>query len=278
MASPRLDSILKTEYQGLFDSCEIKADKLPLVDKVVDKIIANRSRYEVVGNPLHIPWHFIGMLHNMECSLRFDQHLHNGDPLTARTVRVPANRPDKGNGPFTWEESATDALVFEKINQRTDWSLPALLFFMEAYNGFGYRQYHSLVKSPYLWSYSNHYIKGKYKADGKWDNDLVSDQCGTAVILKRLKEKGVVDFDPSDTIDVNGLAHNDTLKGVLPPKGLVMIDKLNIRADAGTKYEPVALPLTKGARVDIQEEKDGWYKVKTTIEGWVSKNYINTQV
>ncbi len=278
MANPILNSILKTEYQTLFDTCEINPGRLSDVDKIVDKIIANRPRYESVGNPLKIPWYFIGILHNMECSLRFDQHLHNGDPLSARTVHVPANRPPNGNPPFTWEDSATDALVFEKIDQRTDWSLPALLYFMEGFNGFGYRKFHPLVKSPYLWSFSNHYTKGKYAADGKWDADLVSQQCGTAVILSRMKEKGAVDFDSSDTVDATGVAQNDNLKTILPSKGLVVVDKLNIRADAGTKFDPVALPLTKGANVEIQEEKDGWYKVKATVEGWVVKNYINTQV
>jgi len=278
MATLILNSILKTEYQTLFDTCEINPAKLPQVDQVADKIIANRARYESVGNPLKIPWYFIGMLHNMECSLSFNKHLHNGDPLSARTVHVPANRPLIWKAGDTWEESATDALVFEKIHQRTDWSLPALLYFMEGFNGFGYRKYHPLVKSPYLWSFSNHYTKGKYASDGKWDADLVSQQCGTAVILKRMKEKGALDFDSSDTVDETGVVQDDNLKAMLPSKGFVVVDKLNIRVDAGTKFDPVALPLVKGANVEIQEEKDGWYKVKTTIEGWVVKNYINTQV
>src|SRR3954453_20648143 len=278
MATPILNSILKTEYQTLFDTCEINVNKLSQVDQIVDKIIANRPRYESVGNPLQIPWYFIGMLHNMECSLSFNKHLHNGDPLSARTFHVPANRPPVWGPGNTWEESATDALVFEKINQRTDWSLPALLYFMEGFNGFGYRQFHPLVKSPYLWSFSNHYTKGKYADDGKWDPDLVSQQCGTAVILKRMKEKGALDFDSSDPVDETGLVQNDNLKTILPSKGFVIVDKLNIRADAGTKFDPVALPLLKDSNVEIQEEKDGWYKVKTTVEGWVFKTYINTQV
>ena len=58
-------------------------------------------------------------------------------------------------------------------------------------NGFGYRRFHSGVLSPYLWSYSNHYTSGKYVADGTFDPDAVSKQCGSAVILRRMAETGL---------------------------------------------------------------------------------------
>ena len=41
-----------------------------------------------------------------------------------------------------------------------------MLFRLEAYNGSGYRDKHPDVKTPYLWSFSNHYTRGKYVADG----------------------------------------------------------------------------------------------------------------
>jgi len=65
---------------------------------------------------------------------------------------------------------------------------------MESYNGWGYRLYHPNVKSPYLWSYSNQYEKGKYVADATWDKDAVSAQCGGAVLLKRMEERGIISF------------------------------------------------------------------------------------
>jgi hypothetical protein len=37
-----------------------------------------------------------------------------------------------------------------------------------------------------VWSFSNHYEKGKYVADGKYDPEAVSQQCGTAVIAQTL--------------------------------------------------------------------------------------------
>jgi lysozyme family protein len=85
----------------------------------------------------------------MAASLNFNRHLHNGDPLTARTVQVPAGRPKTGEPPFTWEESATDALMLEKLDQWEDWSVPGTLYKLEQYNGWGYRLAHPDVKSPY---------------------------------------------------------------------------------------------------------------------------------
>ena len=49
------------------------------------------------------------------------------------------------------------------------------------------------INSPYLWSYFNHYTKGKFVADHKYDPNAVSKQCGTAVMLKALETAGIVD-------------------------------------------------------------------------------------
>lgn len=193
MANVTLSNALRNEYQQLFDSCQVRAAKAADVENLVDKLISNRARYEAVATPLGIPWFFVAVVHNMECSQNFSQHLHNGDPLTARTRQVPANRPKTGNPPFTWEASATDALVLRGMNKWRDWSIPGLLYSLEGYNGWGYRLYHPAVKSPYLWSGSNQYTSGKYVADGTWSNTAVSAQLGCATLLRRLAEKGQLD-------------------------------------------------------------------------------------
>lgn len=190
MALVPLTDNLKTEYDKLFNSCQLSGAKAALVEGIISKIVANRARYEAVGNKLKIPWYFIGVIHNMESSLNFTKHLHNGDPLTARTKQVPAGRPVEGNPPFTWEQSAEDSLKLMKLDQWTDWSLPGMLYKIEQYNGFGYRTKHPGVLTPYLWSFSNHYTKGKYVADGTWSDTAVSNQCGAAVILRRMAERG----------------------------------------------------------------------------------------
>jgi lysozyme family protein len=43
-----------------------------------------------------VPWYLVGIIHYRECSLYFSRHLHNGEPLTERTRRVPAGRPASG--------------------------------------------------------------------------------------------------------------------------------------------------------------------------------------
>jgi lysozyme family protein len=196
----QLTDALRQEYQQLFDNSVVRPERAAAVDSIAAKINQNRDRYTAVGQPLNIPWFFIGVVHDMESSLRFDRHLHNGDPLTARTVQVPAGRPASGNPPFTWEQSAADALTLEKLDAVADWSLPGLLYQLERYNGFGYRSVRPPLPTPYLWSFTNHYQKGKFVADGKFDPDAISGQCGAAAILRRMSELGFIQFDST----VNG--------------------------------------------------------------------------
>ena len=190
VSSTDFSNELRDEYLRLFDSCRINSGRENEVNDILSKILSKKSRYESVGNNLGIPWHFIGIIHNMESSLNFKKHLHNGDPLNARTVNVPKGRPKSGNPPFTWEESAIDAMKYKKLNNWTGWSIPGILYNLEKYNGWGYRKYHPEVLSPYLWGFSNHYSSGKYVKDGKWSSTAVSGQCGGAVLLKKLLEQG----------------------------------------------------------------------------------------
>ncbi len=197
MANVQLTQELRIEYQTLFNTCRIRDDKADDIDEIITDLEQHRSRYVEVGQPLGIPWYAIAVIHNMESSRNFERHLHNGDPLTARTKNVPQNRPASGTPPFTWEESARDALKYQHLDQWNDWSLPGLLYKLEEYNGWGYRLYHSHVLSPYLWSFSYHYRSGKYTADGRWSESAISRQVGAAVLLRRLAYKAsFIQSDP----------------------------------------------------------------------------------
>ena len=178
---------LKAEYRELLDTIEIKNPTWETNIKAKAKrIYANRERYkEVCGN---IPWQFIGVIHSLESGLNFNTHLHNGDSLSARTRRVPAGRPLEGEPPFTWEESAKDALNQKGFYQVKDWSLEHQCFLLEKYNGFGYRQRHTGVNSPYLWSGTNHYSIGKFEFDGVYNPSLVSEQIGCIPLLLELNK------------------------------------------------------------------------------------------
>ena len=133
----------------LYGECEVRRDFVGEIDRrYVERLLAHQEAYRAVGAELGIPWWFVGIIHALESSFDFDCHLHNGDPLTGRTVRVPAGRPDAGEPPFTWHESAVDALCGQGLSGRGDWSLGAALDRFERYNGLGYRRRGR--PSPYL--------------------------------------------------------------------------------------------------------------------------------
>ncbi len=201
MSRINLSEELKNEYSHLFNSCIIRDDSLDEIERIITKIETNKDKYETVAEKTNVPWYFIAVVHNMESSFNFSTHLHNGDSLEQRTVNVPKDRPKNGNPPFTWEESAIDALEFKGLDIWGNWSIPGILYKLEEYNGWGYRLYHPHVLSPYLWSYSYHYTSGKYVSDGRWSESAVSRQAGAAVILRRMSEKGII--STPDDVDNN---------------------------------------------------------------------------
>lgn len=177
---------LSREYATLWDSMEIVRLEAS-IRKTAERIVAARDRYEAVQAITNVPWFVVGIIHAMETGLRFDRHLHNGDPLTKRTRLVPAGRP-LGNGPFTFEQSCQDALCMKAYDKLPDWTIERICWALENYNGWGYRRYHKDTLSPYLWSGSNHYSRGKYVADGKWSKTAVSSQSGAMPLLKVISE------------------------------------------------------------------------------------------
>jgi hypothetical protein len=124
----------------------------------------------------------------LECGGNFAQHLFNGDPLSERTTHVPRGMPHEGAPPFTWKESAIAAVRYDGLDKVEDWSIERILYQLEGYNGWGYEAHHRDVNTPYLWSGTTHYSRGKYVADGEWSSDAVSGQSGAAAILHRCME------------------------------------------------------------------------------------------
>jgi lysozyme family protein len=179
-------SDIRIEYEQIFATCVVQ-DKNGEIASIAERIAESRQRYSdfvsgYAGQAASgMPWYFVALVHAMESSGdvgRFRTHLHNGDPLTRPTVQIPKNRPRTTGFPFSWEESARDALALQKLDQQTDWTLPRMLFYFEKFNGFGPRgKGHA---TAYLWSYSNQYIKGKYE------------QPGVSAILKQLVDVGAV--------------------------------------------------------------------------------------
>jgi lysozyme family protein len=180
---------LKAEYARKFRTLTVRPQYQETVDWHMALIRKSRDRYARVEAQTGVPWFFVAVTHGLEASFNFRAHLHNGDfPLTARTRQVPAGRPSVWLPPSDWESSAKDALRLLGYTGQKDWSLERTLYRLEAYNGLGYRSLG--VPTPYLWSFSNHYERGKYIADGKFSPTAKSQQCGAAVLLKLLQDGG----------------------------------------------------------------------------------------
>ncbi|WP_300158151.1 peptidoglycan-binding protein [Solidesulfovibrio sp.] len=188
---------LSREYRQMFANAAIRPERLAEVRRAAAKIFAQASltRYRAVAGETGLPAHVVGIVHCLECAFDFHRHLHNGDPLTGRTVRVPAGRPRAGEPPFSWERSAADALRLHGLDRWTDWSPAGIAYVLERYNGFGYRLYHPATPSPYLWGGSTAYARGKYAADGKWSDTLASRQCGGMTLLRFMLDDGLVTLE-----------------------------------------------------------------------------------
>ena len=184
------DQNLRISYQLCFDNCQLNSDREGDTDVIIQKITNNQLRYQSVSDVVGVPWYVIAVIHNMEASLSFKCHLHNGDPLNARTTHVPAGRPLAGNPPFTWEDSSIDAIRLEELDHWNDWTIPGICYKLEKFNGTGYRAHH--INSPYLWGSSNQYSSGKYVQDHVFSITAVSKQIGAMVILKRMEQKGTI--------------------------------------------------------------------------------------
>jgi len=183
---------IESEYRRMFFAASLDPQQRAAVDRMADQVIAGQQRYKLVVEGTNVPWFFVGIIHGLETGFSFDRHLHNGDPLTARTVHIPVGRPSDGNPPFTWEQSARDAIRLYGLTETQDWSFTYFLYRVEAANGFGYRL--RGVPSPYVWAGTDIYRGGKYTAGGNFDPNAVSKQIGAAAILKALFMRGAVDL------------------------------------------------------------------------------------
>lgn len=181
-----------SKYEALFKSMIVRPSVAKAARKVcLEKIKPNKAKYKEVSTITGVPWWWIACVHHMESSSDFSTHLHNGDSLQHRTVHWPRGRPATGQPPFTWVYSAEDALTqHEAVGKQKTWKLENALWLFEKYNGMGYALHG--VNSPYVWSGCQHYVKGFYPVDNKWDAGAVSEQIGAAVILNELIKIGEV--------------------------------------------------------------------------------------
>ena len=179
-----LDGPLRARYQNLWDTMVVQPQHVKEVNSIAMKIYGAKLNYTSIANEVKIPWCIVGIIHYMECDLDFSSNLANGDSIQRRTVNEPKGRPLGGEPPFSFNYCAIDALTYDRIINLTKDDIPRLLWALTKYNGFGYDK--RGLNSPYIWGFTNHYTKGKYVADGKYDPEAVSKQIGCAPLLKKL--------------------------------------------------------------------------------------------
>lgn len=167
-----------------------KVIRTSLFNSVAARLVAPsaKQRYQNVAKFTGVPWYFIAVAHERESSQNWNASLAQGDPWNKVSVHVPA-----GRGPFnSWEDAAIDALVkcppYAAANM--DWSIGGTLTMLERYNGLGYAS--RGLPSPYIWSGTDQYVKGKYVRDGVFDPNAVDQQLGCAGLLKAMRA-----LDPS---------------------------------------------------------------------------------
>jgi lysozyme family protein len=197
MSDFRLET-LKPRYEQLFASALIRSSWLDRINQTVETMMRLRSPYyDVIEAQTTVPWWFTGILHYRQSNFG-EVHLHNGDPLTNRTIREPMGRPQAppANGLlYTFIESAIDALRGKDFHTAQDRSIAAWLWRFELWNGWGYAM--RGINSEYLWNGTNHFgsgqNRGTYVADQIFDPNAESHQIGAAALLWFLYHKGIID-------------------------------------------------------------------------------------
>jgi uncharacterized protein (TIGR02594 family) len=257
---------LAAEYKSLWDTAAIRPKNAQSVRAAANQLRDLKTTYDQVSAATnHIPWFVIGLIHSLEASFNLNAHLHNGDPLSAHTVQVPSGRPKTGSPPFSWTTSAIDALTMHGMQNigKDGWSIERISFELERYNGFGYRRNHPAVKSPYLWSCTNHYTAGKYVGDHKFSMTAVSAQVGAMAILKRLVADGVVELG----VQANVPPPPAPPSPVPVPTGLFLADArpFGLRAEPREDAERLLRVVTDMPVRKLEEVDALWWKVEVMV-------------
>jgi uncharacterized protein (TIGR02594 family) len=274
---------LAAEYKSLWQSASIRPEKAADVASAAQKLQSLKPNYEVVSVATKVPWYVVGLIHCLESNFDLNTHLHNGDPLTAVTVHVPKGRPKNGSPVFKWSASAIDALSIKGLQNvgKDAWSIERIAYELEEYNGEGYRLNHPSVKSPYLWSFTNQYTKGKYVSDHAFDPNSVSQQVGAMAILKQLVADGIVSETMQDAVP----KLPPPPPPVPVPTGLFLADTLpfNLRQEPRQDAAFLLLVLTDMSVEKLAEVDQIWWKVQVTAPdtsthiGFARRDWLTAQ-
>jgi lysozyme family protein len=147
----------------------------------------NRARYDDVSRRTNMPPELIAALHWRESNGNFNTYMHQGDPLGRPAVNVPRNIPVF----HRWEDSAVHALGMKQNHQqalgltRDNRDMASWASYSEIYNGLGY--HNRGMPSPYVYSGTNRYDRGKYVRDGVFDPNTRDRQNGVMALVAGLR-------------------------------------------------------------------------------------------
>lgn len=236
---------LHDEYMHLWNTSDYLPGWQRSAQKVAARLLSNLPRYKALEVVSNVPAAFIMCAHERESGGNWNTYLGNGQALNRVTTIVP-----KGRGPFkTFEEGALDAFALEKLGsggiRLSDWDEAMLCFWMEKFNGFGYRQ--RGLRSPYLWGGTNHQQPGKYTSDNHFDPTFMDPQLGGMAVYGELVRQ-----EPS--LNLGGNAMDPAFLNRKIMIGDVLVQ------NGGIKQLQIALNML-GA--DPRLVEDGWIGRKT---------------
>ena len=197
---------LRDGYDRDWANLQIRPTKAADAKAVASRLLNGKQTYQQIETKTGVPWYFVGLCHYRESDLKPNTYLGNGQPLNRVTTMVP-----RGRGPFTgpnaFIDGGVDALRLQGLVGANDWSIARILYRLEGFNGFGYRNHG--VNSPYLYCGSTLYGPpeargGQYVGDGVFNPNKVEDRPGAAVVLKELTGLDAsIDFGAAPESDVS---------------------------------------------------------------------------
>lgn len=189
-------SVLIKKNQERWDNMSINPSKEDVLNHTARRLVdpSAKERYIQIETTTGVPWFIIAVIHERESGQDFTRQLSQGDPLNRVSVHEPQHRgpffnhPNDPPGHDAFYRGALDALIDcpPHASRWHDWSPGGALTLLEEYNGLGYAN--RGMPSPYIWSFSNQYVRGKYVADGVFSLTTVDSQEGCAPLLKTMMQ------------------------------------------------------------------------------------------
>ena len=174
--------IIAPEYETLFASVQIVPSRLAEVNDTCERILRHLDAgdYGTVCAETGIPFLLIGPSFEREASTNFALSPAQGDRWNQVSRDVP-----RGLGPYaSWHDAAVAAYKIDGLSAvgAANWTYGLIPYFDEAFNGFGYRDFHG-ERTPYNAGATNLQQRGKYTSDGKFDPDEMDPQIGCIAMM-----------------------------------------------------------------------------------------------